>query len=226
MDMEAGKTLTNEEVIRELLELLKKNAMKEQANDVFEICSYVDGLEKKIDSMKEELTNMQNQIKEMQEDTLVNNAKKALSEAQERLNVRCEQIKSQVSEVKAQVKSTAKSIVEEAKEKGRAALYRVSEFWRHSQYVHTEANQPLHRRVSHIILGVVAEHGDDGAVRAVLARPIRAVKAIAFNIKVDVFHSKRLFQKLIFTICIFIIPSPTFARSRKNPLTDGSFKSV
>ena len=128
MDMEAGKTLTNEEVIRELLELLKKNAMKEQANDVFEICSYVDGLEKKIDSMTEELTNMQNQIKEMQEDTLVNNTKKALSEAQERLNARCEQIKSQVLEVKAQVKSTAKSIVDEAKAKGRAALYRVSEF--------------------------------------------------------------------------------------------------
>ena len=128
MDMEAGKTLTNEEVIRELLELLKKNAMKGQANDVFEICSYVDGLEKKIDSMTEELTNMQNQIKEMQEDTLVNNAKKALSEAQERLNTRCEQIKSQVLEVKEQVKSTAKGIVEEAKEKGRAALYRVSEF--------------------------------------------------------------------------------------------------
>lgn len=128
MDMEAGKTLTNEEVVRELLELLKKNAMKEQANDVFEICSYVDGLEKKIDSMTEELTNMQNQIKEMQEDTLVNNAKKALSEAQERLNARCEQIKSQVLKVKAQFKSTAKSIVDEAKEKGRATLYRVSEF--------------------------------------------------------------------------------------------------
>lgn len=128
MDIEAGKTLTNEEVIRELLDLLKKNAMKEQANDVFEICSYVDGLEKKIDSMTEELTNMQNQIKEMHEDTLVNNAKKALSEAQERLNARCEQIKSQVLEVKAQVKSTAKSIVDEAKAKGRAALYRVSEF--------------------------------------------------------------------------------------------------
>ena len=128
MDMEAGKTLTNEEVIRELLELLKKNTMKEQANDVFEICSYVDGLEKKIDSMTEELTNIQNQIKEMQEDTLINNAKKALSEAQERLNARCEQIKSQVFEVKEQVKSTAKSIVEEAKAKGRTALYRVSEF--------------------------------------------------------------------------------------------------
>ena len=128
MDMEAGKTLTNEEVIRELLDLLKKNAMKEQANDVFEICSYVDGLEKKIDSMTEELTNMQNQIKEMQEDTLVNNAIKALSEAQEQLNARCEQIKSQVSEIKVQVKSTAKNIVDETKAKGRAALYRVTEF--------------------------------------------------------------------------------------------------
>ena len=128
MDMEAGKTLTNEEVIRELLELLKKNAMKEQANDVFEICSYVDGLEKKIDSMTEELTNMQNQIKEMQEDTLASNAKKVLSEAQEQFYTKCEQIKSQVSEVKEQVKSTAKSIVDEAKAKGRTALYRVSEF--------------------------------------------------------------------------------------------------
>ncbi len=48
MDMEAGKTLTNEEVIRELLELLKKNAMKEQANDVFEICSYVDDWRKRL----------------------------------------------------------------------------------------------------------------------------------------------------------------------------------
>ena len=85
-------------------------------------------MEKKIDSMTEELTNMQNQIKEIQKDTLVNNAKKALSEAQERLNTRCEQIKSQVSDVKAQVKSTARSIVDEAKAKGRSALYRVSEF--------------------------------------------------------------------------------------------------
>ena len=84
-------------------------------------------MEEKIDSMTEEFTNMQNQIKEIQEDTLVNNAKKALSGAQERLNTRCEQIKSQVSDVKAQVKSTARSIVDEAKAKGRSALYRVSE---------------------------------------------------------------------------------------------------
>ena len=56
--------------------------MKEPANDVFEICTYVDGLEKKIATMTEELTSMQNQIREMQEDTHINNAKKALAEAQ------------------------------------------------------------------------------------------------------------------------------------------------
>ena len=41
------RQLTNEEIIRELLDLLKKNTMKEQANDVFEICTYVDGSGKK-----------------------------------------------------------------------------------------------------------------------------------------------------------------------------------
>ncbi len=121
------KTLTNEEIIRELLDLLKKNTMKEQANDVFEICTYVDGLEK--DCVYDRRTyQYAGPDQEMQEDTLINNAKKALTEAQERLNTRCEQIKSQVLEVKAQVKSTAKSIVDEAKAKGRSALYRLSEF--------------------------------------------------------------------------------------------------
>jgi ElaB/YqjD/DUF883 family membrane-anchored ribosome-binding protein len=172
MDMEAGKSLTNEEVIRELLDLLKKNAMKEQANDVFEICSYVDGLEKKIDSMTEELTNMQNQIKEMQEDTFVNNAKKALSEAKERLNTRCEQIKSQVIEVKAQVKSTAKSIVEEAKEKGRAALYRVSEFL------------GIKKRILDIrenVIGAIKTTDKDIAKTALLAKGFREARQTAAN---------------------------------------------
>ena len=172
MDMEAGKTLTNEEVIRELLDLLKKNAMKEQANDVFEICSYVDGLEKKIDSMTEELTNMQNQIKEMQEDTFVNNAKKALSEAKERLNTRCEQIKSQVIEVKAQVKSTAKSIVEEAKKKGRAALYRVSEFL------------GIKKRILDIrenVIGAIKTTDKDIAKTALLAKGFREARQTAAN---------------------------------------------
>lgn len=55
--------------------------MHEQSNNVFEICAYVDGLEKKLDSMTEELVTMCKQIDEMKEDTLLNNLKKSVSEA-------------------------------------------------------------------------------------------------------------------------------------------------
>lgn len=126
--MDLTETLTNEEMIAELLGLLKQNAMYKQSNDVFEMCCYVDSLEKKIDAMTEEITNMQKQIKEMQEDTLVNNAKKALYETQEKFKVKCDELKTKVFEIKQQVTFTAKSIVEEAKVKGREALNRVAEF--------------------------------------------------------------------------------------------------
>lgn len=62
------KPLTKDEIIQELMDLLKQNNMQSQSNEVFEICSYVDGLEKKLDSVTEELTKVRDQIKEMQED--------------------------------------------------------------------------------------------------------------------------------------------------------------
>ena len=87
-----------------------------------------------------------------------------------------------------------------------------------------------------VIIGAVAGTAIIGGIVALIVRHHKKKEideflseeeeAIAFNIKVDVFHSKRLFQKLIFTICIFIIPSPTFARSRKKPPMEGSFKSL
>ena len=61
------KALTKDEMIQELMDMLKQNNMQSQSNDVFEICSYVDGLEKKLDAMTEELTSVRAQIKEMQE---------------------------------------------------------------------------------------------------------------------------------------------------------------
>ena len=44
------------------------------------------------------------------------------------------------------------------------------------------------------------------------------------GMKVQVFHA--LPPNPIFTICIFIPLSPTLARNRKKPLTEGSFKSL
>ncbi|MDD3138128.1 MAG: hypothetical protein PHX08_04045 [Lachnospiraceae bacterium] len=127
--MEAQKTLTNDELIQQLLELLKKNSMKSEANDVFEICSYVDGLEKKLNVMTDELLNVKQQLKDMQEDTIFNNLKKEIQESSERLQVRCNVIKEQLFVVKDNIKFMAADIVSEAKKKGKAALNKVTEFF-------------------------------------------------------------------------------------------------
>ncbi|MCQ4754678.1 MAG: hypothetical protein PHD56_06490 [Anaerostipes sp.] len=123
------KPLTKDEIIQELMDLLKQNNMQSQSNEVFEICSYVDGLEKKLDSVTEELTKVREQIKEMQEDTLMNNLKKAVSEAADRLENRCNIIKDQIFEVKTNITTKATQIVNEAKRKRKEALNKVSEFF-------------------------------------------------------------------------------------------------
>lgn len=123
------KPLTKDEIIQELMDMLKQNNMQSQSNEVFEICSYVDGLEKKLDSVTEELTKVREQIKEMQEDTLLNNLKKSVSEAADRLENRCNIIKEEIFVVKNNIKAKATEIVVEAKKKGRAALNKVSEFF-------------------------------------------------------------------------------------------------
>lgn len=126
--METEKTLTNDELIQQLLELLKKNSMRSEANDVFEICSYLDGLEKKLNVMTEELLNIKQQLKDMQEDTILSNLKKEIQEASERFHVRCNVIKEQLFVVKDNIKFMAADIVSEAKKKGKAALNKVTEF--------------------------------------------------------------------------------------------------
>ncbi len=123
------KQLTKDEIIQQLIDMLKENQMHEQSNNVFEICAYVDGLEKKLDSMTEELVTMRKQIDEMKEDTVINHMKKAVSEAADRLQNCCKQIKDEIGIVKTNIRQTAASIVKEAKVNGRAALNRVSEFF-------------------------------------------------------------------------------------------------
>ena len=123
------KALTKDEIIQELMDMLKQNNMQSQSNDVFEICSYVDGLEKKLDAMTEELTNVRAQIKEMKEDTILNNLKKSVSEAADRLENRCKIMKEQIFLVKDNILTKASDIVRETKLKGKVALNKVSEFF-------------------------------------------------------------------------------------------------
>lgn len=129
MEVIEKSTLLKDEMIMELLELLKQNSMSKEANHTFELCAYIDSLEKKLDSMTEELTNVQRQLKDMQEDTVLNNLKTQVQTSSDRLQERCKMMKEQLFVVKDNIKSKASDIVVEAKKKGKDAFNKISELF-------------------------------------------------------------------------------------------------
>lgn len=129
MEAVEKSTLLKDEMIMELLELLKQNSMPQEANHTFELCVYIDSLEKKLDAMTEELTNVKQHLKDMQEDTVLNNLKVQVQGASERLQERFNIMKEQLFVVKDNIKSKATDIVVEAKKKGKAALNKISELF-------------------------------------------------------------------------------------------------
>lgn len=129
METVEKSTLLKDEMIMELLELLKQNSMPQEANHTFELCAYIDSLEKKLDSITDELTNVKQQLKDMQEDTVLNNLKAQVQEAAVRLQERCNMMKEQLFVVKDNIKSKVSDIVVEAKKKGKAALNKISELF-------------------------------------------------------------------------------------------------
>ncbi len=107
MEVVEKSTLLKDEMIIEFLELLKQNSMPKEANHTFELCAYIDGLEKKLDSMTEELTYVKQQLRDMQEDTVLNNLKIQVQAAAERLQERCNMMKEQLFVVKDIIKLEA-----------------------------------------------------------------------------------------------------------------------
>lgn len=72
---EKKKTMTKDEMIMELMEMLKVNGRPKQAADVFESAAYVDMLESKLDQMTNELVQMRKELQEMKEVTVQKNEK-------------------------------------------------------------------------------------------------------------------------------------------------------
>lgn len=128
MEMTANVELTKEKNLMELLDLLRKNNMKEAANSIFEMAAYVDVMEKKMDSVLEELTTVKNQLHKMEEREAEKRLKQSLKRAINKLEQDCKAMKEKLSEVKAEIKAKAGEIVTAAKQKGKAALNRVAEF--------------------------------------------------------------------------------------------------
>lgn len=128
MDTVEKTKMTKDEMIIELMNLLKQNNMTKEVNDTFELCSYVDSLEKKLDAMTEELTNVKCQLMEMQEDTILNNLQAQIQESAVKLQTACTNMKEQLFTVKENIHIKAVDIVNDVKLRGKEALNRVSEF--------------------------------------------------------------------------------------------------
>lgn len=128
MEMTANVELTKEKNLMELLDLLRKNNMKEAANSIFEMAAYVDVMEKKMDSVLEELGTVKDQLHKMEEREAEKGLKQSLKRAVGKLEQDCKAMKEKLFEVKAEIKAKAGEIVTAAKQKGKAALNRVAEF--------------------------------------------------------------------------------------------------
>lgn len=122
-------SMTNEEVMQELLKLLKANNMKREASDTFEICSYIDSLQQKLNEMKVELSNVQNQLMEMQNNTFTNKLKEQLTRSAGKINKAYTIIKTDIFVIKESIKSKAGKIIGEFKKKGKSALNKVYEIF-------------------------------------------------------------------------------------------------
>ena len=128
MEMTANVELTREKNLMELLDLLRKNNMKEAANSIFEMAAYVDVMEKKMDSVLEELVTVKDQLHKMEEREAEKGLKQTLKRAVNKLEQDCNAMKEKLFEVKAEIKAKAGGIVTAAKQKGKAALNKVAEF--------------------------------------------------------------------------------------------------
>lgn len=126
---EKKKTMTKDEIIMELMELLKENGKAKQAAEVFECAAYVDMLENKLDQMTNELVQMRKELQEMKEQQVSKSLKETLVEMVDRAQVRCQQMKEKLFEVKEEMHNRALEIVKAVKQKGKEALNKVSEFF-------------------------------------------------------------------------------------------------
>ena len=126
--MDIEKSLTQDEMIKELIGLLKANQMGDKANDLYETATYVDGLEHKLNQVMDELASVKKQLADIQEQSVIKDFKESLSNMIDKMENRCIEIKAQIFEVKVQISNKASEIVQAVKMKGKEALNKVAEF--------------------------------------------------------------------------------------------------
>ena len=104
------EAMTKDERIIELLETLTRNQMNHEANEVFELCTYVDGLEKKLDAMSVELSGIRQELKAVRENTIPNHIREQMHVVISHLKELCQFMKNEMRDIKVHITSKAAEI--------------------------------------------------------------------------------------------------------------------
>ena len=121
------EAMTKDERIIELLETLTRNQMNHEANEVFELCTYVDGLEKKLDAMSVELSGIRQEVKAVRENTSPNHIREQMHVVSSHLKEQCQIMKNEIRDIKEHITSKAAEINMAFRKKGRDALFKIAE---------------------------------------------------------------------------------------------------
>lgn len=121
------EAMTKDERIIELLETLTRNQMNHEANEVFELCTYVDGLEKKLDAMSVELSGIRQELKAVRENTIPNHIREQVHVVSSHLKEQCQIMKNEIRDIKEHITSKAAEINMAFRKKGRDALFKIAE---------------------------------------------------------------------------------------------------
>lgn len=121
-------TMMQDKDIQELLQVLRLFQKGKEEGEVFELVTYIDGLENKLGQVLEELTTVKKQLVEIREINEKKSLKEVLSDSVEKLEENCRQIKESLIEIKNEVREKAKEVVQSVKEKGISGLNKLAGF--------------------------------------------------------------------------------------------------
>ncbi|MDE6053556.1 MAG: hypothetical protein K2G55_07320 [Lachnospiraceae bacterium] len=191
--------MTKDQIIQELMEMLKKNQQKEASNDIFEMAAYIRSMEKKLDAVTGELVNIKNVLAEMERRQEKKPLREMVSDAAEKLEQKCQSVKHQLSEVKDGIKTKAVDIIRDIKIKGKAALNRIAEFLCVKDILiqMNERVRNMHRDISHTIEKI---ESFGAGMREAGQKIANAFRVIADRPEADYSQKKKKFSKTEFFV--------------------------
>ena len=122
-------TMTKDQIIIELMELLKQNSREKQASEIYELSAYVESLENKLDAMTSEFMRMSKELSELKMLNASPTIRESLVISMQKANIRIHDMRERITEIKTDMRERANEICVEFKKKGKEAFNKVSEFF-------------------------------------------------------------------------------------------------